>query len=1463
MYPRHSARRARERAHTLINVPCELCACWSHRERIPPSPLFIRLESFMARNVIRVLLSGIALEVFWGLIALCAVCYGGVRSIRFLMRTIIMRWQMQVPFCVLSMLGAATHIISSRRRRGPLTCRYLKFFFAFWMIFWPASSGGVKQPSNQRSMPAPYPPIPQTPSPPPSPPACVTSCLLQSFRYNTSVTPSQGKSMLTSTFDSTRSLPSAMITCGRSGLERLGPKGSFTRDTWPVLLLACLVALVAVLSALSPLIFRPVWSAVLSPLLARLHQSREHLRALAAFLTSAFILLFGLGIGQHAYLQLHNGTHTPLRAALRLALPFALCASLGRALLERAIGHAIGREGAVRTPPSVQPPQLDVVSEPELRRMNTEEQIARVLEHERRLREHARDAAGSTSAASSRRRSPFEIDSKQLCVEIAFYVAAIFSAALLATGRQFLLRSAIAETEASSTAVLPPSSLWRKAFRRAIDAIPQPLATATSCSLRQCGRVLCVAAITMAWCTVALAGAATKSVTITAIAALPFRGSRYAWQRCMTLALTAFRWAHRWKDTLRGGVLLVLTATALLSRPTSCHAPWEFAQLLARVAGRDEPLHARGWPLTRLLFAFWHDQHGVSVARGLVLLLLSLLAASGGVELICRDWQQPHSWRPLSGTVSSIRRFLAKPPPLAVKLARDGVAPLLIGVRLLAQHVATAPRMCPLTGPSVGKSTSTPRVAEASPRVELMPELIAEISGGVRCLSLSLIEILAASALVYCGWHVIWQILRQQPTVISVLEHLTRHRKAVAAFARETVAATAHMTLRALFALRRGFFTMAIGWLKLWRATQRHAGVIANVLVWQLQRAASWTWHVILRPLLSMARFAAKHTATAVCVLSRTVCLVLEHAMRRLRSLWSFAYYFVRLWLMLVYFVVVRSLAKAREAVFSALCGAGRHLATLWRQKLTPLLRTVWLRFIVPVTLAAVMTLRRLGACTSAALYLAFPYFSCAVSLYSCCSFCYGAYTGTLRALANFSVDLASETVADDGGYGSYRDLMRDLLFGGGAPLLGASAAGSVALMLAGDAAGITWLRALGARCMLHSDLGLVSASRWMTYRAWRVACGAARYAAIMTRSVSRAFLTLAHELLDHVSLALIVVWRCARRMLLLLLLSVQLMAERLVLRPFLIVWRSPAAALVASASVAISAYWLHAAGAWGRALTLAGGSPGAAYAFGMAVLRAPPALLATDGKGSLAARAATTFLVGAVRTGGSAAATQGRLVLALVGSIAEGTSLDAAFASTTSLHASPTFSFLVWAFVVAVVTVSKPSGVPPKAVAAGQLIVAIVTESFVVHRLGFFSTRPTMSLVLVMLLAAMYMCAAAAAADERRHARQEREEQLREARTALMLRSAPKPKRIYSTETCVICLEDLDDGTGGEDCTAGQQAGTRTQALPCGHQFHRNCVRTWLASSASKGRERCPTCREPIDMGRRALERALFLSGE
>ena len=122
---------------------------------------------------------------------------------------------------------------------------------------------------------------------------------------------------------------------------------------------------------------------------------------------------------------------------------------------------------------------------------------------------------------------------------------------------------------------------------------------------------------------------------------------------------------------------------------------------------------------------------------------------------------------------------------------------------------------------------------------------------------------------------------------------------------------------------------------------------------------------------------------------------------------------------------------------------------------------------------------------------------------------------------------------------------------------------------------------------------------------------------------------------------------------------------------------------------------------------------------------------------------------------------------------------------------------------------------------------------------------------------------AAAEAAALQRRLRAEEERVLRETREAVntarsrqetaslrqALEAAPKPTRVFSNESCPICLEDLKPVEGDEESSV--------TTLRCGHTFHAGCCAQWLAASHSA---RCPTCRTPITLRRSWWEGALMV---
>jgi len=178
-----------------------------------------------------------------------------------------------------------------------------------------------------------------------------------------------------------------------------------------------------------------------------------------------------------------------------------------------------------------------------------------------------------------------------------------------------------------------------------------------------------------------------------------------------------------------------------------------------------------------------------------------------------------------------------------------------------------------------------------------------------------------------------------------------------------------------------------------------------------------------------------------------------------------------------------------------------------------------------------------------------------------------------------------------------------------------------------------------------------------------------------------------------------------------------------------------------------------------------------------------------------------------------------------------------------------PAFGVAIWLLFVVMVRAS-PLVPPPRALAAVELATV-----------AFFHRGSARLLPVVLLLVFCYLYCAAQATARARREREAAQRTLRELRErprstkklAEALASAPKPERIFSTEDCLICLEPLAEKTQG-DSTARHTRPVST--LRCGHQFHAECVATWINSA--NGPPRCPTCVCPISLSRALLEGAM-----
>ena len=1274
-------------------------------------------------------------------------------------------------------------------------------------------------------------PAPSVRAPPgPPPPAmCAYVCLAHTLRLSAPHTVTVGAqtngtdSLLQFAAAATVNLAEALAVSSLSRLEEaLGPSGSFARDAWPLLLLSSSVAAVALVSFASPLL-RLIFARTIYPLLDALRRQHAQLQRCGSLATAGVLLLVGSLIADHAYtIHFHlilpsgeQGRSSAYLAVVPYTSLVAICLSLAFALILR--------------------------------------------------------------------RKPEQIMA-QLCLEHFAAVAAVTAVALFATASE-LLCEAEGEHHTSHAATAATAVRGAKAWAlRVLRAVPRPLASGSECSPTRCAYVLHVLGGLVMWGAVTLIGASTGSQKVAALARLPIlvagrvavAGASIA-DALQRTAVSAGRVLLRRRLTSFGLVSLA-AALLLMSCDGDGYASGGCSSLECRAFASRVASQQRwgAWPVSRFMTALWADAKSGSCARGVVRLLLGLLSGSAGIEMIGRDWRVPYLNVLLSWSLDAVRRFVAKPPPPPVKFVRDGVAPLALGATILVQHVANADRR-------------------------------------VWCAQWAL-ELGAGLGLMAGGWSVGWGIIRHRPAVVALLSLLRRTGSFIASSCRVLLDKTARMAHLFSDKVRSGI--SAAGRLAV------HAYRVCRLLCARarcaIRAAALGLWRRCLEPLLAALNWAATAAARlvhrlaaaaarllyrlavavqgvssalwrratkialsigsvlgrALARLSRTAQdigkLLVRAAARLCAALFRIFQDCVLPRLVIVVEFGFRWCKRASRAILSAVGWLARsaracasRLRCLWREKAVPLARATWRRVIVPSAQAAYR---------SALLPLMqmfgnrWPVLSAAASLLSCYFFAFGAVDGVRSALQRTST----------AGRGA---LAYDVLLCA-VPLLGAVASGSVAILIVGEALGAPRLKAIGARCIDHCDLGLIAACRWarraiVATSAYAMLCllrqlsrltSALRFA---SRHLARAFRAAARVVGDAVTAVTTTFTRLARALISIVLRVGTALLTHLIVRPVKAIWTSPGAALVASGLLAVAAYVAHSSGARQGLLTAARNLPTAHRAVLASTPHITPLVQAATALGSATAAgrwlathfsSAGALVYYAATSGGVRVVTAGRVAAAAV-------SLEAAYASVAALHASPVFSFFVWALLVCIVHLSRPTPVPPRAIAAAQLAIASFCQSTFL-----FSQWATVLPLLLVLLAA-YLVAAAGAARERR----QENRRMREAHAAIeaarrdgagaaasvaaALAAADKPTRVFSAESCAICLEAMEPS--GSDDAASTADGHRCEPLTtlrCGHQFHEKCVGQWLVAAASA---HCPTCRRPVTLRRSLLEGALFLGDD
>ena len=1341
---------------------------------------------------------------------------------------LLTRLGLHVPLICAVVLGWLTHVVASpsnRRRSLRASMGWMMASLCFFYAFWPADTSVSHDHSAiELNGPIPTPAlaeaVPPYPQPPPSPPTCTYSCLSRAW-----LQPSAGNAARCESTEPSvsllhsiaiafgagvRSLPLTVALRARACIEVLGPPGSFARDTWPILFLASIVTILALLSVASPIV-RPLVAIVVAPMADCIRRHRTALWHGAARASAGLLILLALGLADHSRALFLTGRYALVRATVPFASPIALCCSFARAL--------------ALTP-----------------------------------------SGGQSRLITSH---------KQIGVENALLVTITIAFALFGTAHQIRMQAAEESGLMASTeqpALPRVERIWAKMVhivmrqpltlmhRAALLVVPEP-----ACSLRLCASVLEAVAGLAAWSAVAVGGVATGSEALKAVARAPLRGARAGIRMGLRATIACARLVRAWRNTTCGllGLSLVMASLVLGQHPLGfgpIHAPRQLALLLGRVLGT---LTWARYPLTRASLAIWRDASSGHVARSWSHLLFVLPTSAGSVELLCIDWKI--SFRPLRSPLKAVQQFLAKPPPPPVKFMRDGVAPFVLASRLLAQHASRS-------------QFASLDAVDTCP----LEHGYGWLFGSDACAVISVLEIIVSVGLMAAGYFVMWKFLREQPVVVSALARAHRWRLAATAL-------LSALRLRATHAARRmgaDVRAACVSWGKKCAAAlvvayrSLRAAFLAlyflcAIALRHVRAAVSLVWQRAIEPTLNRLMWAS----IRLLVFVRNQAMALAAAARKvIGHCWNLA-------------------SKVMGLCWDLACRIGRRMAQFcvqqmeacWRHVVAPSM--LWLHqcIIVPtanlVRKVAMVLANRLTAAlrtaamwVSAALYRHFPLIACASSCMSCYLFAFRACAAVHFAL--WSTCSASQPLAAGlascSGSGAAAALV--------AAVLGAAASGAVTILLAGEVAGSTSLQSLGIFCLRHCDLGAIAAARWMLLLTRRLSRGIAEGILLLASSLSRACRHLARRIAALAASVCAAIWAATRKWLLRLLGHVyRLLASVLsiaVVLPCRTIWRSPTAALLASASLVYAVFCLHRTGAWGGLLGAASKLASASLADVETVRYAPHGFTHSGAFGALIS--ATSRVSTAVHTGSSMAATASRRALSIGSAAADALSLDEAFSSTTALHASTSFSFLVWATLVAVVQLGHNGRVPPKAIAAAQLVLAIVSQVLVAHKMGM-TTNPTVPLLIVLLLAAVYLRLAASAAAERRQAIRELDQSFREAQrlgresmrtgenmvdgkrfVAAILSTAPKPERVFSTETCVICLEPLGDNSQVLEAPDGQVDADAPATLPCGHQFHTECVCRWLQTmtggrTSPRVHGRCPTCREPIATSRRMVERALF----
>ena len=502
------------------------------------------------------------------------------------------------------------------------------------------------------------------PPTPPSPPSCWRVCLVSAFGPAPVPVPPTPLALLV---NASFRLPGE---AAAAALEALGPPGSFMRDFWAVLLPLGIVACVA---------FASLSRHCLTPLLRPVLRVLVTLRA--ASMVACLVVLGTLCLGaaalvaQRAWLlTLHSAPRLYLRALLHAA-PAGPAAQLGVALVSaawRGTGwRGVGEGGSehlwrtlllacagVAAAAGCVARELVVVQEEPAR---SAAQVGLPLSLLRRLqRVETLDASGPEPRLSCGTGST---DAHALCAGAWCAVAVL--AAWMALG---------VLTRLSGSAAL------RALFRAPLVAI------------RIAAR-LAVSVARAAWRSAKGPLAALGRAALAAGRALG-RAARAAADAAAKAAHTVAGCVWRHRRGLAGTTLAA--CGAVLLGAAELHAVWWWAAPAAVPPSCASAAHFvyadvvwGGLPLLRLAGAL--SRRSGACGRAVLRAAVGTACAAGGGELVGREFGMAEARLLLSAPVAAVLRLIATPPPLPVKLVRDGVLPVVIGCALLLQAAAPLP----------------------------------------------------------------------------------------------------------------------------------------------------------------------------------------------------------------------------------------------------------------------------------------------------------------------------------------------------------------------------------------------------------------------------------------------------------------------------------------------------------------------------------------------------------------------------------------------------------------------------------------------------------------------------------------------------------------------------------------------------------------------------------------------------